>query len=445
MHEVAEAVRRRLEPVLAAPGAGLCVALSGGLDSSVLLHVLARANAHPLRAIYVDHQLHPDSAAWGRHCEQLCRDLAVPFSSIAVTVDAPAGEGPEAAARRARYRALAGALAAGEVLVTAHHQDDQAETLFLNLMRGAGVAGLAGIPRDAGFAAGRLWRPLLDLPRPALRDYAHQAGLAWIEDPANVDARMDRNFLRHSVLPVLASRWPGLRATVGRSARLCGEAAALVDELATLDARRVMRGGRVSVPALAALGKARQRNVIRYLCRRELGTVPTEARLREGLTQLLDAGEDRRPLLAWAGGEIRRYRSALYLMPALAPRPAAERHLELAARPGACLALGESLGRLRLVRGSGQGLAVARLGPTLTVGFRAGGERIRPAGDAHSRELKKLLQERGVVPWMRDRIPLVFSGGSLAAVGDLWVAADFAAAGGEPGLRVRWDRHPAID
>ncbi len=445
MHEVVAAVLKALQPVLAEPHGAICVALSGGLDSAVLLHVLARSGVAPLRAVYINHQLHPDAAAWGRHCERLCAALGVAFMTRTVTVETGTGDGPEAAARRARYDALTGCLAAGDILVTGHHQDDQNETVLLNLMRGAGATGLAGIPRSGHAGATRLLRPLLDLPRAALHAYARTEGLEWIEDPSNTDQRMDRNFLRHEVLPVLESRWPGIRATIGRSARLASEAAALLDELGAQDARRVQRRGKVLLAALVALSDPRRRNVIRYLCRRELGSVPSEAGLREGLAQLMSAGGDRRPLLSWAGGEIRRYRTTLYLLPPLGRHPDPDQLIDLPAHPGARVALDPGCGQLRLVRAHGQGLAVAKIGRSLSVRFRAGGERIRPAGERHTRELKKLLQERGVVPWMRDRIPLAYSGSALAAVAGLWVATEFAAQGGEPGLRIRWDRHPVIE
>ncbi len=389
MDAVAAAIRNALGPVLEVPSARICVALSGGLDSSVLLHAAARLDSGRLRAIYVNHQLHVDAAAWGRHCAGLCATLDVPFTALTVTVGSNTGEGPEAAARRARYGALAEALGDGEVLLTAHHRDDQAETLLLNLLRGAGPAGLAGIGSRTPLGRGEVRRPLLDLPRSALLDYARQSGLDWIEDPGNVDPRMDRNFLRHRILPALEGRWPGARTTLSRAARFSGEAARMIDELGALDARRVQRCGRILVPALRSLGESRQRNVVRHLCRLRLGAVPPEARLREGVAQLLGAAGDRQPLLAWPGGEIRRYRGELYLSRPLQPRPSAPDLPELPARPGARLELGGGLGRLRLARARGVGLATDKLAASLVVRFRGGGERLQPAGSTHRRELQE--------------------------------------------------------
>jgi tRNA(Ile)-lysidine synthase len=409
----------------------------------VLLHALARLpRACGLRAVHVDHGLHPGSAAWARHAADLCARLGVPFASRAVNVTT-AGEGLEAAAREARYAALLAELRPGEVLVTAHHRDDQAETLLLNLMRGSGPAGLAGMPLLGRAGTAALARPLLGVSRAAIRDYARSHGLAWIEDPTNADPRLDRNFLRLQVLPLLAGRWPAAVPALARSAALSGEAAALLGDLAALDERRVTRRGRILVAELARLDEPRQRNLLRHLCRRLTGSVPPERRLRAGLAQLLGAGADRRPLVAWDGGEIRRFRGALYVQPPLGappPLPAA-----LPGRAGASLDLGPDNGRLRLVRAAAGGIAARRLDGPLEVRYRRGGERLRPAGEAHRRELKKLLQERAVVPWMRDRIPLLYAGATLVAVAGLWTAQEFIAGAGEPGWRVRWDRHPPLE
>lgn len=441
MEAVLDTVRAALAAAGTTAASRYCLALSGGLDSSVLLHAMAQLAPGMLRAIHVDHQLQPASAAWAEHCERLCRRLAVPLLVCRVNVSTIGDEGLEAAARRARYGALGAALAAGELLLTAHQRDDQVETLLLHLLRGTGVAGLGGIPRLAAFRDGRLLRPLLDLPRAVLLDYAKRVGLEWVEDPSNRDARIHRNFLRHEVLALLRTRWPGLDAAVARSARLSAEAARLLDELAAQDARRVRRAGRIAVTALQQFDEARQRNVLRWLCRREIGSAPGEQQLREGVAQLLGAGADRNPVLAWPGGELRRYRGQIYLqrpLPDQLPLPR-----EMPARAGAILDLGT--GRLRLARTRGRGLSLARLGGRVfTVRLRAGGERLRPAGEPHHRELKKLLQEQGIVPWMRGRIPLLFCGDQLVAVAHLWVAAEFAATGAEPALRVCWDERPLL-
>jgi tRNA(Ile)-lysidine synthase len=255
---------------------------------------------------------------------------------------------------------------------------------------------------------------------------------------------MDRNYLRHEVLPVLRVRWPGAALTIGRSGRLCAEASGLLEEIGAADARRICRAQRVLLGRLAALSAPRQRNVLRYLCRSRLGSAPPERRLREGLAQLLAAGHDRNPVLAWPGGEIRRYRTALYLLPPPGPRPEDPREA-LPVVAGATLDLGARLGTMRLVGARGQGLSKRRVGDSLRVSFRHGGERLQPAGSGHRQKLKKLLQERGIVPWMRERIPLLYADSRLVAVAHLWVAAEFVADAGERGFRVRWDGHPDLE
>lgn len=441
-------IRDALGAALADPARVWWVALSGGVDSSVLLHAMAGLRPDVLRgrlrAVHVDHQLHADSAAWAAACAAFCATLDVPLELRRVEVDLRRGEGLEASARRARYAVFRSCLADGEELLTAHHRDDQAETLLLNLLRGCGVAGLAGIPARVPFGGATLRRPLLDLPRAALLDYARRNALSWIEDPANRDAHLDRNYLRHEVLPALARRWPAAHGTLARSAGLCAEAAAMLDELAEHDLRQAGTRGQVRISALRRLPGARQRNLLRHLCRRELGSAPNEARLREGMAQLLGAAADRLPVVAWPGGEIRRYRDRLYLLPAAWNRCSAPSPVGTVLRPGATLDLGPARGHLRLLPAKAGSIAADVAEAGLGIAFRGGGERLRPVGQAHHRELKTLLQEHGVVPWMREHVPLLVAGASIVAVADLWVSADHAATAGAPAYRVRWSRHPAL-
>lgn len=218
--------------------ARLVLALSGGLDSMVLLHALAALRSgfpFALRAIHIDHALHPDSAAWGRACAQVCAQLAVPFDVRPVTVSTVAADGVEAAARRARYAALGELLAPGEILVTAHQRDDQAETVLLQLLRGTGVAGLAGMPARVAFGGNELVRPLLGFVRAALEAYGRSNGLTWIDDPSNADPRLRRNFLRTEIMPRLRAVWPEADRMLVRAAGHAAEAVALLDELADGD------------------------------------------------------------------------------------------------------------------------------------------------------------------------------------------------------------------
>ena len=419
------------------------VAYSGGLDSTALLHALAAARAYhgrALVAVHVNHGLHAAADDWERHCRRFARGIGAAFVSRRVALDPHAARkrGVEAAARSARYAALRAAMVAGDVLLSAHHLEDQAETVLLNLMRGSGLAGIAAIAAARALPPGRLFRPLLDVPRAELAAYARRHRLEWLDDPSNLDTGFDRNYLRHEILPRLRQRWPAAAAQLKRSAELAAEAAALQDELGAIDYAAAAEGdARLGIAALRALPAARQRNVLRYALRTLGLPVPPQTRLRQVLEELVPARPDARPLVRWPGAEVRRYRGRIYLLgerplPACAPLAFDERGE---------VHLGAGQGFLFLEAEAADGLAPQLAAQGLEVRFRQGGEKIRPVGTRTTRPLKKLLQEEGIVPWMRDRLPLVYAGGRLVAVADLWLAADAVAS---PGCRVVWQDRPAL-
>lgn len=419
----------------------LVIAFSGGLDSTVLLHALAvsrEVHGKSLLAVYVNHGLHQDSGRWGDHCEAIALSLNVEIERLAVDVMTDAGKGTEAAARTARYDVLRSLIQEGDWLLSAHHKDDQAETLLLNLMRGSGPSGLAGIGEVQPFSAGWLVRPLLPFSQSELRNYATQHELNWVDDPSNEDRQFDRNYLRHEILPRLEERWPEVSDRLRQSAVLAREAATMLDQLADDDLQALAdRPDRLSLDALRALPSERQRNVIRYVVR-ELGLpAPPATQLRSILADLLPAREDAQPLVQWKGAEVRRYRDRVYILSA--DRCALQQSAMTVTCKG--LDLGAGLGELQLDAGAAQGLASAVVDAGLEVRFRSGGEEIKPAGQLHTRKLKKLLQDEGIVPWMRDRLPLLYSGGELVAVADLWLAS---AAAAEPGVAVCWKNRPPI-
>jgi len=416
------------------------VAYSGGMDSTVLLHALATSrNSVPILAVHIDHGLQVASADWAEHCARFAAELGVMFECRKVRVS-ESGGGLEAAAREARYAAFLDIVHHDDYLLSGHHEDDQAETLLLNLMRGSGPAGLAGIGGRQSFGRGWLLRPLLGVPRADLESYARDNDLRWIEDPSNVDTRFDRNFLREEVLPLLAARWPAVTARLRRSAELVSESSELLNDLADIDLAACGTPDRLSIAALQTLSAARQRNLLRRAVRL-LGLPPVPAgRLAEARDSLMGARPDAQPLVTWAGAEMRRYQGRLYLMAVIEPAGTGPSE---PLQPGdSPVLLGTGLGALCLAGTDGIGLdpEVARRG--LSIRFRHGGEgiRIRPGGP--TRKLKKLLQEAGILPWMRDRLPLLFAGEQLVAVGDLWLSADHQAT---PGFEVRWLDRPAID
>ncbi len=416
------------------------IAFSGGLDSTVLLHALASLREDlgvPLIAIHIDHGLHEDSGAWSEHCRAIAGELGVDYQSRSVTVQLESGKGPEASARDARYAALHSELAYGDWLLSAHHREDQAETLLLNLIRGSGPLGIAGIGAIRRFGPGWLARPLLETGRAELLEYAEREALNWVEDPSNADRRFDRNFVRHDILPRLKSRWSDIAARLQRSASHSGEASLLLSDLARIDLEALGdRPERLPIDGLLALSSARQRNLLRHALRCLGLSTPTMMQLERILSEVIPAREDAQPLVSWPGAAVRRYRNALYLLP--------EKLVELPEPievSGSEVSLGTGLGVLQFVPGEARGLSQGLLERGIRVCFREGGEQFQPEGQAHTRKLKKLLQQEGVVPWMRNRLPLVYAGDELVAVGDLWLAA---AAVSEPGVAVRWRDRPAL-
>ncbi len=421
------------------------VAFSGGLDSAALLHALWRLSASRsirLKALHIDHGLHPDSAAWGAHCAAFCAARAIAFEGIPLTLPPAPGESLEAAARTARYAALKARMGCEDMLLTAQHRDDQAETVLLQLLRGSGPAGLAAMPECIGFGPGWLARPLLGASREAIRRYAEAQGLSWCEDPSNADPRFDRNFLRLQVMPLLKSRWPGLDQTLSRSAAHCAEAQGLLEECAAQDLGAVLTAGFQGEPALdlAALrarSPAQQKALLRAWIGRRGLPLPNAGRLQEVLQQALSAAAERSPAIRWPGAEARRYRGLLYLMPAL-PTADAGRIIEWSL--GEVLDLPLGLGSLAAAPAPLGVCAQAwRQGPA-EVAFRRGGERCRPAPKRSRRDLKRLFQEAGVPPWLRPIWPLIYLDGRLAAVPGLWVCDDFRAAPGAPAMRLDWHR-----
>lgn len=436
-----QALLTRLDALTAGqPRARWLVAFSGGLDSTALLHALAAIyDPENILAVHVDHGLHEDSAAWHERCRKTAAGLGVSWHGVSVAVDRRSGSGIEAAARAARYAVFESLLQQGDFLLTAHHRDDQAETLLLNLLRGSGTAGLAGIGENQPLGAGRMLRPLLATGRDEILQYAAQQGLQWIDDPSNEDRALDRNFLRHEVLPVLASRWPAASRKLARSAELMADANRLANGLASIDLSRCGTAGRIALDPLRALSAPRQANLLRHAARR-CGLPSPPATCMDRLSrELFDARDDALPVIAWPGGECRRYRHELFLLPPLGAAPARP---ALQLLPGgAAVNLGPQGGSLSLspVDTGGIGAGTAQAG--LQVRYREGGEALRTAPHGNTRTLKNLLQEHGVFPWMRDRLPLLFAGDQLVAVADLWVAAECVAV---PGFAVRWDGKPAI-
>ena len=419
------------------------LAYSGGLDSHVLLHALAalrKQYSFALSAIYIDHGVQAVAVAWGEHCARQCAQLSVDFVSERIQVQAVNEQGFEAAARQARYAALQAALAPGEILLTAHHRNDQAETVLLQLLRGAGVMGMAAMPMRTIFGVGELVRPLLGFTRAALLAYATQHRLHWIEDPSNQELHLRRNFLRAEILPRLASLWPEVDGMLARTARHATEALELLDEIAIQDLSSCRHTAQyfphaLSVAAVSGLSASHQRNLLSYWLRQQGLRVPATRILNEVVMQLRHTPRSQHACVDWPDAQIWRYRDLLVAVPRQ-PEPKEDMdvlwdlHTPIEV-PG--------VGRLRAQPVRGQGLSTVRLRDGLHVRLRRGGETLQLPGRRHHHMLKKLLQAEGVAPWLRSRLPLFYAGESLAAVADRWVCTPYAAHGDEEGLAVIWE------
>lgn len=439
MDRLLDSLGRSLAELPGAPR-NFAVAFSGGADSTVLLAAICRLTPRPeVRALHVDHGLHPDSKAWERRCRAAATALGVGYRSLRCPVEAIPGESLEARARAVRYRALKELLAPGETLLTAHHADDQLETVMLRLLRGTGVRGLRGIAPLQPFGAGFLARPLLGVSRAEILAAARNWGLEWIEDPSNRDTRFDRNYVRAELIPRITERWPAAARTVGRAASQMAQAQQILDEAALADAPGDPE--RIECAVLRGLSPFRRRNVLRHSIIRLGLPVPDTRQIEELLRALEVRRRDARPRVRWPGGEARIYRDRLYL---LEPLPAASpRGYSGEVSPARPWSGPE--GKLRLVSGAGRGLPADWAEAGFSVRFRMGGERFRPMGRAHSRPLKKWLQEAGVPPWLRARIPLLYREDTLVAVGDFWVANAAAdQADDRSRWQVQWTDHPRL-
>ncbi|WP_111873792.1 tRNA lysidine(34) synthetase TilS [Aeromonas bivalvium] len=407
----------------------LLVAYSGGLDSTLLLLLAeryAREHRLPLGALHVHHGLSPHADEWAERCAAFCRQLGVALQVERVQLARGNGESLEAQARSARYARLGAALPPGGWLLTAHHQDDQLETLLLALKRGAGPRGLAGILPSQPFADGLLLRPLLAEPRQVLAEAVGEAGVSWVEDESNQDVSYDRNFLRQQVIPVLKARWPAIAETAARSMALCAEQETLLAELAEGDWQRAGDGEALRIAPLHELSPARRNNLLRHWIRRQGGEMPARDQLARLWDELVLARPDANPQLNWGRVSCRRHQGRLYLVrPDLAPLSD-----QIPLTLGVRATLPEELGTLGVIQSEEGPLRLPRADEPLSLRFAvAPGQTLRPLGRGGSRRLKKLWQEYGIPSWQRGRVPILFYGEQPAAVPGLFICEGFARTG----------------
>ncbi|WP_411991050.1 tRNA lysidine(34) synthetase TilS [Agarivorans sp. DSG3-1] len=416
----------------------IVVAYSGGLDSRVLLHLAAeyvRLQADvELLAVHVNHGLQHSAAQWQEHCRLQANALSVEFVAEQVSVEVKPRESLEAVAREKRYAALAKHIDAKSCLLTGHHADDQFETFTLALKRGSGLQGLAAMPLCRSFAKGVLLRPLLTCSRVELETYAKQQGLTWVEDPSNQSLEFDRNFVRHQVLPTFSKRWPQWLHTAQRSVQHLQEAVSLLDELAELDYQNCISAQALVIASLTTLSQARQKNLIRFWFKLLDWDYPSQSQLAQ-IMQQIEAKDDAKVAITFSEGQLRRFKNKLYLV----------NSKTLVETNSTVAWLWDRQRILNLQNNSqiswqaGGSLLPPNKNQQVTIRFRQQVE--QGSFDAlernGNRSIKKLLQEAGLAPWLRNRIPFVFYNDDLVAIGHLYTHRQFNSTNNQ-GVTLNW-------
>lgn len=420
----------------------LLLAYSGGMDSHVLLHSLLNCaqqlSLQSIRAIHIDHGLQPQSRQWVEHCQQIAKEYQIELIVCQAQISVEKSQGIEASARKVRYQLFAEHLREGECLLTAHHQDDQAETLLLQLLRGAGVKGLSAMPRWQSFAKGWHCRPMLDIPRSSIQAYAEEHKLSWIDDSSNYDINIRRNFLRHHILPQLQNHWPQATAVITRSARHCADAQQQLDKHHLLLFKQAAgsQPDTLSVRKLLQYELSDRLHCLRFWLRQRGCTMPSEVKLRHIDSDVLQARVDAQPIVAWQDAQVCRYLDNLFVLPRQTHFQSFD-SLDWDIKQS--LSLPNNLGSLQAIPKVGEGLRVPE-DVNLQIRWRLGGERFKPHGASHSKPLKKWLQLWQVPPWQREYIPLVYWRDELVQVVGYAISAAHAAVSDEPGVLVAWER-----
>ncbi|WP_019276456.1 tRNA lysidine(34) synthetase TilS [Vibrio coralliilyticus] len=408
------------------PGGKLVLALSGGLDSRVLLSLMARyCREHQQEglAVHVHHGLSSNADDWAEQCKQWCSEDGIPFNLERVTLEKH-GKSIEESAREARYQALSKYVSKGDILLTGQHSDDQFETFLLALKRGSGPKGLSAMAQAMPFGEALLVRPLLAVSRSDVKAYAVAEQLQWVEDESNQDTRFDRNFIRHQVAPVISQRWPHFSQAVQRSAELCAEQEQLLDQLLTERLAEVLhQDGSLWIEPLQNMTPLMRARLLRMWFSHHQARMPSREQLNKVWQEVALSRQDANPALSISGGQVRRFEQRLYLVEQWQELSGWQRDITI----GTALNLPDSLGSLLLQPSNNGQLSKAALeAAPLSVTFEPQGLSAKPTDRNHSRKLKKLFQEYGVPSWLRRRVPILMCGERVAAVADLFVDHHFA-------------------
>jgi len=410
----------------------IVVGLSGGLDSIVLTHLLATLSRSSkiflLKVVHINHQLQRDADEWQSFCSDVCQSLHISFENITVNATPEKGEGPEAAARNARYVAFKSVLKENDILVTAHHLDDQIETVFLQMLRGTGIEGATGISPVSLFGNNYLLRPLLEFSRDDIQSYAEENQLTWVEDPSNQETEFSRNYLRQKVIPLIEKRWPAYRQTIQRFSENMQQAGDVLQEIVEEDIEDVIdkETNSLCIEPLSKLSVNRQNNIIRSWIKKTNGDVPSVAILHQ-IFLLMSSTEDAEPVVTWGQTEIRRFQNKLYCMQK--NRNKIPENLEINIsnwRPGQVVEV-PGYGALVLELCEDEGILETYISSeNIQIKIRQGGETCKPVGRQKSQSLKKIFQEKKVPPWLRNNTPIVFINGEVAVVVGEFYCSPFA-------------------
>ena len=406
----------------------------------MLLHALAtiKNDIDPeLIAVHINHGMSPEAELWENHCKEVTRNYAIKFQNYSVDLSQKSDKGIEAFAREKRYEVLGNLIRNNDLLLTAHHMDDQVETILLQLMRGCGPNGLVGMPQSRRFSKGLLLRPFLDYSKEEIHGYALNESLNWVEDESNKSNKYDRNFLRNKIIPELLMRWPGALKTVRRAAGHQAEARSLINEISKSDLENICENGyrRIEIAEFDKLSDIRKKNTLRAWIKKNNMQSPSAQIIEKINTELVHANNDRNPCVKWKGCEVRRYREYIYIMRSLPAHDTSTSTIWDLKDP-----LILTSGCLKAVACKGRGIKKDMLSKNIVeIRYRQGGEQLKPFGRREMHDLKKMFQEEGVLPWNRDRIPLIFYNNELIAVGDLWIEHKYATMQSEIAWQFEWN------
>ena len=413
------------------------IACSGGMDSSVLLHLIFSNKdkiGKTLEVVYVNHGLQEDSVKWGEFCRSQCKGYDLSFTQLNINESVPKGDSIEAWAREKRYALIAQVMGKDDLLFTAHHQDDQVETFFLQALRGAGPRGLSSMPLFKRIANGIHVRPLLNYCRNELLSYANENELSWQEDLSNADTKFDRNYLRNKIMPAFEGRWPAYRETISRLVNHQQDCKSLMNEIGLADLEQASHENTLNLEMVKSLSVARQKNIIfTWLQVLQLES-PGSKHINQIISDLINSTSDNAPCVNWKNVEVRKYRALLYASNSI------DKNIESINYDWDLQTPLKIMGEVLVAKPeTGIGLSKVKINNAkISVQHRQGGEKIQPSNTAHSKTVKQLFQERGVLPWLRDRFPLVYVDDNLAAIPGIYVNINYSAEKSQASWLIEW-------